>query len=386
MPKLQWYITGGLSLIFYLLIFEIIRLRAKNKKISDILAKAEEKFSKAFWQSPLSITVFTAKDRRYMDINETFERVTGWRRNDVIGRTPLDIGLWMDSEASLAIDNLLLTGNGIRNLEVRTRTKNGELRTSLASADLMDFNGQPCVIVVTTDITPLKQAEETLSIVSRKLIEAHEQERAWLARELHDNISHRLCLLIMRLENLRRSGTAGVEFRYGIRKTIREVSDLAGDMQRLSHRLHPSKVEFLGLAMATGSYCGEVADQHKVEIDLWAANMPPDLSAEISLSIFRVLQEALQNAIKHSGSYRFQVLLKHKANEIHLTVRDSGTGFDAVQAIKGHGLGLTSMKERIALVDGELSIDSQPNNGTTIDVRVPLQPGSKSGKVLSDEV
>jgi signal transduction histidine kinase len=102
------------------------------------------------------------------------------------------------------------------------------------------------------------------------------------------------------------------------------------------------------------------------------------LSPEISLSIFRVLQEALRNAIKHSGSQRFDVLLNHNSNAIHLTVHDPGRGFDAAQATRGRGLGLTSMKERIALVGGELSIESQQPNGTTVYVRVPLRPPAKS--------
>jgi signal transduction histidine kinase len=161
---------------------------------------------------------------------------------------------------------------------------------------------------------------------------------------------------------------------------VQEVSNLATDMQRLSHRLHPSKLEFLGLATAATGYCSEVDDQHKVQIDLWAANIPRDLAPEISLSLFRVLQEALQNAIKHSGSQRFEVLLHHNSNEIHLTVRDSGRGFDAAQAMKGFGLGLTSMKERVTLVDGELSIKSHPQNGTTVYVRVPLRSTKKSAE------
>jgi signal transduction histidine kinase len=128
-------------------------------------------------------------------------------------------------------------------------------------------------------------------------------------------------------------------------------------MQAMSHRLHSSKLEYLGLAAAAAGYCRELSDQYKVQIDLHSENIPKDLSQEISLCVFRVLQEALQNAIKHSGSRRFQVSLSRTSNEIFLTVHDSGIGFDPVEAIKGRGLGLTSMKERLKLVDGELSIE-----------------------------
>jgi len=175
------------------------------------------------------------------------------------------------------------------------------------------------------------------------------------------------------LGNLKEGDTSLTEFRRGIENAMQQVSSLNTDVQRLSHRLHSSKLELLGLAAAAAGYCGEVADQYKVQIELRAYDVPRDLSREISLSLFRVLQEALQNALKHSGSQRFDVRLSHTSNEIHLTVRDSGRGFDAAETMNRRGLGLISMKERVALVDGELSIQSQPQKGTTVHVRVPLR-------------
>ena len=114
-------------------------------------------------------------------------------------------------------------------------------------------------------------------------------------------------------------------------------------------------------------------------IDFQSEGIPKDLPKEISLCLFRVLQEALQNATKHSGSRRFEVSLIGALNEVNLTVRDSGTGFDPEGAVKGSGLGLISMKERMKLVGGELSIQSQPQLGTTIYARVALSPGKPAG-------
>jgi signal transduction histidine kinase len=215
-------------------------------------------------------------------------------------------------------------------------------------------------------------ADAPRSTVSRKLLDAHENERRWLARELHDDISQRLWLIHLSLGTLRDRESSLEECRHGIGKAMQHVSDLSTDIQRLSHRLHSSNLELLGLAAAAAGYCGEVGDQHNVHIELRAADIPRDVPPEIALSIFRVLQEAVHNAIKHSGSPRCEVVLNHDSNEIRLTVRDSGRGFDAAHALRGRGLGLTSMKERVALVDGELSIESQPGNGTTVHVRVPL--------------
>jgi signal transduction histidine kinase len=218
-----------------------------------------------------------------------------------------------------------------------------------------------------------KPGDEGISTVSRKLIDAHESERAWLARELHDDVIQRLCLIHLKLGTLKDDDNSPVEFRQAIGNAMEEVSNLSTDIQRLSHRLHSSKLDLLGLAAAAAGYCSEVGDHHKVHIELRAENIPRELPAESSISILRVLQEAVQNAIRHSGSRRFEALLSHHSNEIHLTVRDFGRGFDVAEAIRGRGLGLTSMKERAALVRGELSIESRPYKGTTVYVRMPFR-------------
>jgi signal transduction histidine kinase len=118
--------------------------------------------------------------------------------------------------------------------------------------------------------------------------------------------------------------------------------------------------------------------QQNVEIDFHSQDIPKELPQETALCLFRVLQEALQNAAKHSGVRHFQVLLKARSNEIQLSVYDSGVGFDMQKAMSGNGLGFTSMKERMKLIDGHLSIDLKPQGGTTIHARAPLKPKSMS--------
>jgi signal transduction histidine kinase len=152
-----------------------------------------------------------------------------------------------------------------------------------------------------------------------------------------------------------------------------EVSDLGKDIQALSHRLHSSKLEYLGLAVAAGGFCKEFSQRNNVAVEYRHHNIPRNLSPEISLCLFRVLQEALQNALKYSGVQRFEASLESASNEIHLIVRDSGVGFDPESATDHHGLGLISMRERLKLVDGQLSIESKPECGTTIHASAPLK-------------
>jgi len=143
--------------------------------------------------------------------------------------------------------------------------------------------------------------------------------------------------------------------------------------QRISsgHRSFP--LDYLGLEYAAAGFCKELSERQNVEIEFDSDNIPSDLSKEISLCVFRVLQEALQNAVKHSGVRHFQVSLKGTSDSVELKVSDAGAGFNVDEAISAQGLGLTSMKERLKLVHGQLSIDSNSGQGTTIHARVPFK-------------
>ena len=221
------------------------------------------------------------------------------------------------------------------------------------------------------DVTERKLAEEALSMVSQRLIEAQEEERTRLARELHDDITPRLTLVSMGLDRLKHRSAGAAELGEEIGAASRQIGDLVQDLQALSHRLHSSKLELLGLTRAAAGLCSELSDMHGVTINFHAENVAERLPQELSLCLFRVLQEALQNAIKHSGSRQIHVSLRGGARELELTVVDAGAGFDH-WATRARGLGLTSMTERLKLVDGELSINSKPGDGTTVRARVPL--------------
>lgn len=231
--------------------------------------------------------------------------------------------------------------------------------------------------------TERELAEEALSMASQRLIQAQEQERSRLARELHDDISQRLAMLAVNLEGLKQGlpDSADVLGRQ-IGGVHEQVVAIGKEIQALSHRLHSPKLELLGLAATASSFCKEFSDQKKVEIEFQSESVPKELPQEIALCLFRVLQEALQNAIKHSGSHHLQVSLRGGESEVELTVQDSGVGFEPEAAIKGPGLGLTSMKERLKLVDGQLSIDSKLQGGTTIQARVPFNPKRKSAGAI----
>ncbi len=211
------------------------------------------------------------------------------------------------------------------------------------------------------------EARLALSAVNRKLIEAQEQERTRIARELHDNISQRLALLISDI-----TGRA-VEDQGRAAQLQKRASEIAADVHALSHKLHSSKLDLLGLARSMRTLCEEFGRQYELRVAFEVQGVPDQLPPEMSLCLYRILQEALQNAVKHSGAPDVEVRLRAMSGEIHLQVRDRGVGFDP-DTLEGHrGIGVMSMQERINLAGGHLAIDSAPGRGTTIHASVPLE-------------
>jgi signal transduction histidine kinase len=228
-------------------------------------------------------------------------------------------------------------------------------------------------VVAFVDITQRKLAEAALASVSGKLIEAQEQERSRIARELHDDVGQRLALLVIRLAQLQASPPDSSELPSRVGELQKQTSEIAVDIQSLSHGLHSSRLQYLGLDAALRGFCQEFGEQQKVEIDFKTYDLPIPVAPDISLCFFRVLQEALHNAAKHSGAGHFEVRLWGTPDEIHLSVRDFGTGFDVREAKSGRGFGLISMEERLKILHGTLSIESQFQHGTTVHASVPLR-------------
>jgi PAS domain S-box-containing protein len=268
-------------------------------------------------------------------------------------------------------------------LDLQMRHRDGTMRWVTARGEpRLDSLGRVVQLRGTLhDITEQKRTEEALSTLGSRLIQAQEHERTRIARELHDDIGQRLAMLVIELEQLRRdSSDLSPELRNHIAELWKQTSEIAADTQTLSHELHSSKLELLGIIPAMRAFCREFSEQQKVEIDFesndisTSESVPPD----VSLCLFRVLQEALHNSAKHSGVRHFEARLWRTSGAMHLTVGDSGAGFDYEAAKKGRGLGLISMHERVKLVKGILSVESHPNRGTRVHACVPLSSFSNS--------
>ena len=303
------------------------------------------------------------------------ERLYGYSADEVIGKS-ISLLLPPDRADEVAkIMRRIRSGEAVKRLEsVRQRKDGTRVEVSLNISPIRDSEGQIVgASTIAHDISERKLAEEAVADMRRKLLEAQEQERARIARELHDDINQRLSLLLVEIQRLKEANpiTYG-ELRSRMDELGERTSEISDVVQSLSHELHSSKMEYFGLVSAMKGFCREFGDNHKVEVAFDSEGMPATVPQETSLCLFRVMQEGLQNALKHSGVRFFEVKLTGSPTEIHLTVRDSGVGFDPELAKDTDGLGLISMQERVRLVKGTISITSRPQSGTEISIRIPI--------------
>jgi PAS domain S-box-containing protein len=361
---------------------KITRNVTQQKRAEQSVRESEERFRHVANTAPVMIWM-SDPDKLCTYFNEPWLEFTGRSLQQELGNGWSEGIHPNDLERCWEIYTKAFDRRKSFEMEYRLRRHDGEHRWIL-DRGVPRFNTDGSFagyIGSCVEVTERKLAQEALSSMSRRLIEAQELERAWIARELHDDINQRLALLAVNLDRLRQ------ELPLLAPATSRRLeqigaclSELSSDIQTLSHRLHSSKLEYLGVVAAASSFCGELSEKHGVQIDFHPEAIPKSLPREIALSLFRVLQEALQNATKHSGSRHFEVFLRGAAHEIELRVSDSGVGFDTEKLPDRHGLGLTSMKERLKLVHGELSIDSRPGRGTVVRATVPLSIANKAAE------
>jgi PAS domain S-box-containing protein len=358
-------------------LFDVLARQAadiiERTRAEEALRESEERFRLMANTAPVIIWMSdVSKGCTY--VNQTWLDLTGQPLDAVLGNGwtdgihPEDVAQCWDNYAS-AFDRREQV-----QIDFRLRRHDGEYRWIVSTgAPRYHRDGSFAGYIGSAiDVTERRLAAEALATINQRLVDAQEEERRRIARELHDDIVQRLAVLAMNLDMLARPSDApATESQQKIAKARDEGIDLLKDMQALSHRLNPSRLEYLGIAAAAADLCREISNQRDLDITFTAESVPEGLSRHVAVCLYRVLQEALQNAIKHGGVQKIDASLHGGADHIELTVRDFGVGFD-VAATSGRGLGLTSMKERVTAVRGRLSIVSAPQDGTTIHVSVPV--------------
>lgn len=368
------YIWAAMMLIVAqsILIAALLLQRAKKRKTESVLRESELRFRVMADSTPAliwmcdergKITYLNDKRVAFTGANQDVEYEKTWKslvHPDDLQRVTEANSRALSTRGSFSKEYRLLRSDGIYRwmFDVSSPRMNGD-------GSFAGFIGSAI------DITDQRLAQEALKKVSGRLIEAQEKERTRIARDLHDDICQRLALLSMELEQANRNGSPPAT-KQRLEEIRQRCAEIAGDVQSLSHELHSSRLDHLGIVAAVRGFCKEFAKQHKTDIEFTDQNVPADLPKEVSLCLFRITQEALHNAFKYSGTRQYSVALTGNAEAVRLRVTDQGVGFDLDRARRESGLGLVSMQERANLVGGEFQVESQQGGGTTVIVTVPL--------------
>lgn len=272
-------------------------------------------------------------------------------------------------------------------MEYRLRRHDGEYRWIVDyGVPRFGSNGTFCGYIGScVDITERKLSEMSLRELTGRLIHAQEQERARIARELHDDISQRMAFLQIGLEQFEQSvpGMTSAN-RKELQNLVKVASEVSSDLHTMSHQLHPARLDLQGLVAAMGSLCRELNSQHGLQIKFVHRDVPTQIPTDVGLCLFRIVQEALRNVVKHSKTSEARVELSGLVDGIIVCVSDLGAGFN-LGGTQGTGLGLVSMRERLRLVGGDFAVESRPSHGTRILVRVPLHGSFREDKAESKQ-
>lgn len=355
---------------FYTVILRDITMR---RRTIEALRESEERFRTMADTAPVMIWVAGA-DKLCTYCNQQWLDFTGRTMEQEIGNGWAEGVHPEDVERCLEIYNNAFDRRDGFTMEYRLRRADGQFRWvfDTGAARFSPGAGFLGYIGSCLDITERRASEEALANLSGQLIRAREEECARIARELHDDVNQRMALVSIELEQLGQKPDTPDELRRQLKGLLSEISETSTEIHRMSRDLHPSKLVHLGLVPTLKSLFEELHQRHGLRIKFKGGNLPSNISQDVSLCLYRTVQECLNNVIKHSGAEACAVELRQGVNEIRLRVSDSGAGFDIESPSIQKGLGLISMRERLRLVGGSISIDSKPSLGTKIDARVPF--------------
>lgn len=260
-------------------------------------------------------------------------------------------------------------------LEARVTERTAELREANASLKAEIHERRKAEEALRASEAALKRNRGELRLLAGKLIATQEDERRRLARELHDHLSQTLAALALQLAKLQRPDASGAAPAPALKAIEESVQQLADEIHDLSRMLHPSILDDLGLVAAVRTECDRFAEREGCKVHFAADKVPDDLSDECVLTLYRIAQEALHNVAKHAGASEVWLRLSREDDAVALTVEDDGAGFDVEATREKVGLGLISMTERVQLLNGRLTVESAPGEGTRIVALAPRETG-----------
>jgi signal transduction histidine kinase/ABC-type uncharacterized transport system substrate-binding protein len=379
-----WYIIGGIFLIFVegLLIVGLVWQRARRRKVESELTVSHERLRMAVEAGRFvgwDLDINSGKYRWFGNLEGMFgsESDTDFPQIGELSRRvhPEDRDL-LSKEIAEARQS-----KQPYNVEFRFQQDDETVRWVIATGRFYYAKGgaPERMLGLAADVTERKMAEEALSALSGRLIDAQEEERKRIAREIHDDYNQRLAMLALELESLEEEiENSPAAARPRIHNIWNAIGELGGDLHSLSHRLHSSTLESLGLVAGVKVFVEEFAVQQQVKVSFTHENVPRRIAEDVTLCLFRIVQEGLRNIKRHSGAESAEIRLEGLGEKIHLSIVDRGKGFDVNHYSPQAGIGIRSMQERLRSLGGQFEISSRPTVGTTIDAWVPFRAATRS--------
>jgi PAS domain S-box-containing protein len=371
------FIMVGKTSCFVSVLHDVTERLARERALRE----SEEKFAKAFRTSPDVMSIVDLETGRYVEVNDAHERVFGYPRKDVLGRSPTELGIYNNPEQRKLIQAQLETTGSLRNLEIETHTERGELLFLLLSAEVIELGGRKCVLRVAHDITGRRRAEaERTEAVQREqqarieytlqLIAAQEAERKRIAADLHDGVGQNILLI----RNLAQQ-VLQTDLPPAGREQLAAIDHLAGlciaDVRQISRDLRPYQLDHLGLKRALEAMLEHAGQASKVEFTSRLEPVDDLFGADAALNLYRIIQEGVNNILKHSQASRAQIAVERDLREVAVRLEDDGVGF-AMDKSGRSGLGLRNIAERVRMLGGALKVRSSPGQGTHIEVQIPI--------------
>ena len=365
-----------------------VRDITERKRAGEELRESEARLRAILDNSP-GMVFLKDPEGRYLHINRQFERSFHMTREHVVGKTDEAIFLPEQAAAFRANDLKVFQAGAPLEFEEIAMHDDGPHTSIVSKFPLYGGDGKPYALCgITTDITErkvmeaaLRQREAQLESLSAQLLQAQEEERRRIARELHDDFTQRLAALAIDLRTVQLESSDSDPLCVPRLQQLGDSAErLAAELQQISHRLHPSILEHVGLEAAVKEHVDEVSARTGLSIEVMVSGMPKEVPREQALCLYRVLQESLQNVQKHAQATTVLVRLLYTGRGLGLSTHDDGRGFDTAQDGEGRrGLGLISLEERVKRLHGTFRIETKPGAGTDVHGWVPLDEGKSDG-------